>query len=100
NDESDRHIVASTVDLGRNLGLQTVAEGVEDRAAYEHLARMGCDHAQGYHMSRAVTAEALEEWAGRLERGEIDLGRHAGAEPPRVTSGSFSAPPRQIRSRT
>ena len=99
-DESDRHIVASTVDLGHNLGLQTVAEGVEDRDAYEHLARMGCDQAQGYHMSRPLTAEKLEAWADRLERGEIDLGRHAGAEPAPVTGGSFSATTPQIRSRT
>ena len=79
-DESDRHIVASTVDLGRNLGLDTVAEGVEDRSAYEELARMGCRQAQGYHLSRPLPAEGLEEWAARLERGEIRLGRHAGDE--------------------
>ncbi len=99
-DESDRHIVASTIDLGHNLGLQTVAEGVEDRDAYEHLARMGCDQAQGYHMSRPLAAEGLEAWAGRLESGDIDLGRHAGAEPPRVTSGTFSAPKQPFRTRT
>ena len=99
-DESDRHIVASTVDLGRNLGLETVAEGVEDRGSYERLADMGCRQAQGYHLSRPVPADLLEAWAGRLERGEIDLGRHAGTEPPRVTSGTFSPSASQIRSRT
>ena len=96
-EESDHHIVASTVDLGRNLGLQSVAEGVEDRDTYERLAQMGCRHAQGYHLSRPVPAEALEAWAGRLERGEIDLGRHAGAEPIPVDGGHFSATTAQVR---
>jgi diguanylate cyclase (GGDEF)-like protein len=99
-DESDRHIVASTVDLGRNLGLQTVAEGVEDRESYERLAEMGCDLAQGYHLSRPVPAEALEDWARRLERGEIDLGRHAGTDLPPVDGGPFSSSPSQVRART
>jgi EAL domain-containing protein (putative c-di-GMP-specific phosphodiesterase class I) len=75
-DESDRHIVASTIDLGRNLGLDTVAEGVEDRATYEELARLGCEQAQGYHLSSPLTAEALEDWARRLAMGDIDLGLH------------------------
>jgi diguanylate cyclase (GGDEF)-like protein len=92
-DESDRHIVASTVDLGRNLGLHTVAEGVEDRGSYERLAQMGCRQAQGYHLSRPVPAEGLEAWAQRLHRGEIDLGRHAGDYPSRVTHGPFAAVP-------
>ncbi|MBA2644509.1 MAG: bifunctional diguanylate cyclase/phosphodiesterase [Solirubrobacterales bacterium] len=78
-DESDRHIVASTVDLGHNLGLHTVAEGVEDRASYEELARMGCQQAQGYHLSRPLPAEGLEKWAASLAHGDIDLGRHAGS---------------------
>ncbi len=97
--ESDRHIVASTVDLGRNLGLHTVAEGVEDRGSYERLAQMGCQHAQGYHLSRPVPAEALEQWAARLERGEIDLGRHAGDESPRLGQGHFASTVSQVPAR-
>ena len=99
-DESDRHIVASTVDLGRNLGLQTVAEGVEDRESYESLARLGCNHAQGYHLSRPVPADTFEEWAIRLGRGEIDLGRHAGTDPASMTGGQFSASAPGVRIRT
>ena len=99
-DESDRHIVASTVDLGRNLGLHTVAEGVEDRDTYERLARMGCRQAQGYHLSRPITAAELEDWAGRLSRGEIDLGRPRGLQdeplppgsPSRIPAGSAGPP--------
>ena len=99
-DESDRHIVASTVDLGRNLGLHTVAEGVEDRETYERLARMGCQQAQGYHLSRPMAAEAVEDWAQRLERGEIDLGRHAGTAPPSIDAGGFTPSGSQIPTRS
>ena len=98
--ESDRHIVASTVALGRNLGLHTVAEGVEDRESYERLAEMGCQQAQGYHLSRPLLAEAVEAWARRLERGEIDLGRHRGDDPPRVSHGQFAPRATAFRARS
>jgi EAL domain-containing protein (putative c-di-GMP-specific phosphodiesterase class I) len=39
-----------------------VAEGVETGAHLRELARLGCDVAQGYHISRPVTAEKLGEW--------------------------------------
>ena len=98
--ESDRPIVASTVDLGRNLGLHSVAEGVEDRASYERLAEMGCEQAQGYHLSRPIPAEALEAWAERLQRGEIDLGRHAGAAAPSpLDRGPFTPPASRVPTR-
>lgn len=49
-------IVRSVIDLARNLGLSTCAEGVEDEATAEHLRALGCDLAQGYHYSRPVPA--------------------------------------------
>jgi len=55
-------IVCSTIDLAHNLGLTVVAEGVEDRVIYEALVRYGCDQAQGYLMSRPVSAAELTEW--------------------------------------
>jgi diguanylate cyclase (GGDEF)-like protein len=64
-DRSDATIVASTIDLGRNLGLRTVAEGVEDEHAFNELARMGCDLAQGYHLSRPMPPAELERWMER-----------------------------------
>jgi diguanylate cyclase (GGDEF)-like protein len=56
-DENDAVIVHSTVDLGRNLGLHVVAEGVEDEAAWRRLDAMGCAAAQGYFLSRPVPSE-------------------------------------------
>jgi diguanylate cyclase (GGDEF)-like protein len=60
--ENDAVIVRSTIDLGRNLGLRVVAEGVETAKAWSGLARLGCDIAQGYYLSRPVPAEELTEW--------------------------------------
>ncbi|WP_100501006.1 putative bifunctional diguanylate cyclase/phosphodiesterase [Geodermatophilus chilensis] len=61
-DRSNALIVRSVVELGHNLGLTTVAEGVEDEATCNSLAAMGCDVAQGYHLCPPMTAEQLEAW--------------------------------------
>jgi diguanylate cyclase len=55
-------LVASTISLAHSLDLRMVAEGVENEAAYAELARMGCDQAQGYYVSRPVSASELEHW--------------------------------------
>jgi diguanylate cyclase len=65
-DRSNAVIVHSVIDLGHNLGLTIVAEGVENERTLQALAAFGCDVAQGYHLSRPVTAEAFDLWcAGR-----------------------------------
>ena len=61
-DPSNALIVRSVVELGHNLGLTTVAEGVEDEATRDRLESMGCDVAQGYHICRPMAAEQLEQW--------------------------------------
>lgn len=66
----DAIIVKSTIDLGHNMGLKVVAEGVEDRESWELLRRLGCDHAQGYYMSKPLAADRLEVW---LTTGAMDL---------------------------
>jgi EAL domain-containing protein (putative c-di-GMP-specific phosphodiesterase class I) len=58
-----RVIVEIVIDLARKLGLSSVAEGVEDQAALDSLVQMGCDMAQGYHVSRPVGAERIAELA-------------------------------------
>jgi len=61
-------LVASTIHLAHSLGLRMVAEGVEDAATYDQLVGFGCDHAQGFHLSRPIPAAALERWlANRVE---------------------------------
>lgn len=59
---NDMVIVRSTIELAHNLGMSVVAEGVETEEAMEQLKLLGCDVAQGYHMSRPVPAEKLNEW--------------------------------------
>jgi diguanylate cyclase (GGDEF)-like protein len=58
-DESDRAIVRSTIDLGHNLGLTVVAEGVETQETLDELGRYGCDLAQGFHIARPRAADEL-----------------------------------------
>jgi EAL domain-containing protein (putative c-di-GMP-specific phosphodiesterase class I) len=62
-DRRDALIVRSVVELGRNLGLTTIAEGVEDRDTFDRLADLGCDVAQGYLVCRPLPADQLEAWA-------------------------------------
>jgi diguanylate cyclase (GGDEF)-like protein len=60
--ENDAAIVHSTIDLGHNLGLIVVAEGVEDEESLERLATMGCNIAQGYHVARPMPPDQIEGW--------------------------------------
>ncbi len=61
-DVDDAVIVRSVIDLADNLGLQTVAEGVEDAGTWEQLTALGCDSAQGYFLARPMDAERFEQW--------------------------------------
>lgn len=60
--EGDSAIVRSIIDLGRNLRLRVVAEGVEDQQTWDALARVGCDLIQGYFLSRPMPAEETLDW--------------------------------------
>ena len=55
-------IVRSTIELARNLGLNVVAEGVENERSLARLRAMGCDEAQGFFMSRPLPEDKLLEW--------------------------------------
>jgi diguanylate cyclase (GGDEF)-like protein/PAS domain S-box-containing protein len=63
--EDDAVIVRSTIDLGRNLGLTVVAEGVESESVWRQLGRLGCTAAQGYYLTRPVPPEELRAWLAR-----------------------------------
>jgi diguanylate cyclase (GGDEF)-like protein len=65
-DENDAVIVRSTIDLARNLGLDVVAEGVENEAILRELGDLECEVAQGFHFSRPLPPADFERWlAGR-----------------------------------
>lgn len=61
-DAGDAVIVRSTIDLGHNLGLRVVAEGVEDEQALHWLTDHGCDAVQGYGIGRPLPASGLPAW--------------------------------------
>jgi len=60
--EEDTAIVKSTNELGHNLGLVVVAEGVEDQETLDLLGSFGCDAAQGFFIGRPMTAPDLAVW--------------------------------------
>ena len=61
-DVSDAVIVRSTIDLAHNMGLNVVAEGVEDEATLERLRALGCDMVQGFFLSKPLTASDISAW--------------------------------------
>ena len=61
-DPGNATIVQSTIDLGHNLGLRVVAEGVENEETYNKLAALGCDYAQGYFLSRPLSPDKATAW--------------------------------------
>jgi diguanylate cyclase (GGDEF)-like protein len=58
-------VVRSTIELAHNLGLRTVAEGIEDAFTFERLRALGCELAQGFHMSEPLPAAHLLHWWDR-----------------------------------
>lgn len=67
-DDGNEHtLVGAIVAMGRSLGLDIVAEGVESAAHVKALRAMGCQYAQGYLFSRPVSAEDFNDAAARVE---------------------------------
>jgi diguanylate cyclase (GGDEF)-like protein len=58
----DAVIVRSTIELGHNMGLTVIAEGVETVESLDILKRLGCDMAQGFYMSPPLPAPELLKW--------------------------------------
>jgi diguanylate cyclase (GGDEF)-like protein len=74
--EADRRnaaIVRSTIELGHNLGLSVVAEGVETDHELAELRRYGCDAAQGYYFARPMPAAAFERWLSGVRDKPVGL---------------------------
>jgi EAL domain-containing protein (putative c-di-GMP-specific phosphodiesterase class I) len=61
-DPAAAQIVRSTLELGHNLGLRVIAEGVENESICERLVALGCDEAQGYYLSRPMPASEFIPW--------------------------------------
>ncbi|MGH9268643.1 MAG: putative bifunctional diguanylate cyclase/phosphodiesterase, partial [Acidimicrobiales bacterium] len=81
-DDNDMVIVRSIVDLGHNLGLTVVAEGVEDSGSWARLRELGCDLAQGYLISPPQPPAQL----GAVLAGPVTVEGSHGASRPLATS--------------
>lgn len=66
-------IVSTTIAMARQLGLRTVAEGIETRSDWDFLRGLGCDLGQGYFVARPMPGDALVEWARGWEARRPDL---------------------------
>jgi diguanylate cyclase len=66
----DLDIVRATINLGHEMGLRVVAEGIEDVATLDLLSELGCDRAQGYYISRPAPASKLSFKANQREVAE------------------------------
>ncbi|GIG52499.1 hypothetical protein Dsi01nite_105400 [Dactylosporangium siamense] len=61
-DHDDAVLVRGAIELGHNLGMTVVAEGVEGSAHVAALQALGCDIAQGYHYARPMPASDVTDW--------------------------------------
>jgi EAL domain-containing protein (putative c-di-GMP-specific phosphodiesterase class I) len=77
----DLTIVRSTIDLGHNLSLDVVAEGVEDPLTLLRLGTLGCDLAQGFHISPPLPEHRFREW---LDRRREEMSRAVPADDERA----------------
>ena len=62
NATDDLVIVRSTIELGHNMGLTVIAEGVESAESWRILKELHCDMAQGYYMSKPLPVGEFTEW--------------------------------------
>lgn len=67
NDPGDRALVQAIIAMADSLGMEVVAEGVENREQLALLRRMNCRHAQGYYFSRAVPAREFDIIASTID---------------------------------
>ncbi len=65
-DSDDAVIVRSTIELGHNMGLRVIAEGVESQGSLSLLEKLGCDMAQGFFLSPPLDGLALAAWAAEF----------------------------------
>ena len=88
-DASDACIVRSVIDLGHNLGMRVVGEGIEDGRTADLLASMGCDFAQGFYFGRPLSPDEF------VVKTEVRARQAAGDRPWGRVSKSLNGHPRR-----
>lgn len=61
-DASAQHIIEAAIGIAGKMDMQTIAEGIENRAAFDFLQQLGCDLAQGYLLSKPLSGQAFTQW--------------------------------------
>ncbi len=69
-DPGDEAIIRAVVNLGKNLGIKVVAEGIEHISQAERLIELGCDYGQGFLFSKAVPASSVPPLLGHRPKPE------------------------------
>lgn len=64
-DEDTRHFIAMCVELGHEMGMYVVAEGIEKQEQWEMMSAMGCDEAQGFFIARPMPGDQIPGWLKR-----------------------------------
>ena len=67
-DKEAAAIARITIDLGHSLGLEVVAEGVDDQETYDWLKELGCEIGQGYFISRPVDIDQFSDWVSEYNK--------------------------------
>ena len=70
-DSTRRAILFASRDLGARLGMQVVAEGVEDPADWQIIQEAGCDLAQGFLIARPMPAQSIDEWLAKRSTSDL-----------------------------
>jgi len=70
-DADDCAITAAIIDLAANMGITSIAEGVDRREQLDFLKSRGCEEAQGYLFCRAMPPDQVAEWLQRPHSGTI-----------------------------
>lgn len=77
-DAGDEAIVKGIIDLAHNLGLVTIAEGVDSAAASQRLTDLGCDIIQGYLIARPMPLAEAVSWLDRWPKTGVQVDERAG----------------------
>jgi EAL domain-containing protein (putative c-di-GMP-specific phosphodiesterase class I) len=72
----DATITTTIISVARNLGMEVIAEGVENRQQVDFLRQHGCLHAQGYFFSKPITADQIVDF---IRSGQYESGMAANA---------------------
>ncbi|HHX89225.1 MAG TPA: EAL domain-containing protein [Paracoccus sp.] len=70
-----RAILKASIDMGRQLGMQTIAEGVEELEDWKVLKALGCDLAQGYFCGRPMPGQAIPRWVTDWRKRYLEIER-------------------------